>query len=77
MSNFDADEKVERTDTGVSLSVTLTRGTGTRDQDKLKAKSKGATLEDAREDMDELRGYLRDLAEECRAIQPGGEDDDD
>ena len=75
MSGFDADEKIERTDTGVSLSVTLTRGTGTRDQDKIQAKAKGATLADAREDMDELRGYLRDLAEECRDIQPGGGDE--
>lgn len=73
MSGFEADEKVERTDTGVSIEVALTRGTGTRDQEKLKAKAKGATLEDARGDMDELRDYLHDLADECRAIQPGGD----
>jgi hypothetical protein len=73
MSDFDADEKIERTDTGVSISVQLKRGEGTRDEDRIKAKAKGATLEDAREDMDELRDYLRGLAEECRAIQPGGD----
>jgi hypothetical protein len=73
MSGFDADEKVERTDVGVSISVTLTRGTDTRDQDKIKAKAKAATLKGAREDMDELRDYLHGFAEECRAIQPGGD----
>ncbi|WP_114578544.1 hypothetical protein [Saliphagus sp. LR7] len=68
-------ERVERTDVGVSISVELTRGTGTRDQDKIKAKAKGATLEDAREDMDELKGDLRELADVCRAIQPAKEGD--
>jgi len=34
------------------------------------AKSKGKTLEDAREDMETLREYIHDLAEEARQIQP-------
>ena len=75
MSDFDADEKVERTDVGVSISVTLTRGTDTRDQDKIKAKTKGATLEDAREDMDQLKPWLRALAEDVREWQPGDDGD--
>lgn len=65
-------QQIERTDVGVSITVELKRGGGTRDQDKLVAKAKGATLEDAREDMDELKAYLRDLADVCREIQPGG-----
>jgi len=64
-------EYVERSDVGVSLTVKLTRGTGTRDQDKIVAKAKGKTLEDAREDMEILREYIHDLAEDARQIQPG------
>ena len=63
-------EYVERSDVGVSLTVKLTRGTGTRDQDKIVAKAKGKTLEDAREDMEILREYIHDLAEDTRQIQP-------
>ena len=63
-------EYVERSDVGVSLTVKLTRGTGTRDQDKIVAKAKGRTLEDAREDMEILREYIHDLAEDARQIQP-------
>jgi hypothetical protein len=63
-------EYVERSDVGVSLTVKLTRGTGTRDQDKIVAKAKGKTLEDAREDMEILRRYIHDLAEDARQIQP-------
>jgi len=66
-------EYVERSDVGVSLTVKLTRGTGTRDQDKIVAKAKGKTLEDAREDMETLREYIHDLAEDARQIQPGEE----
>jgi hypothetical protein len=43
---------------------------GTRDQDKITAKVKGKTLEDAREDMETLREYIHDLAEDTRQIQP-------
>src|SRR6056297_2707539 len=63
-------EYVERSDVGVSLAVKLTRGTGTRDQDKITAKVKAKTLEDAREDMETLREYVHDLAEDTRQIQP-------
>ena len=68
-------EYVERSDVGVSLTVKLTRGTGTRDQDKIVAKAKGKTLEDAREDMETLREYIHDLAEDARQIQPDEEDE--
>jgi hypothetical protein len=63
-------EYVERSDVGVSLTVKLTRGTGTRDQDKITTKVKGKTLEEAREDMETLREYIHDLAEDTRQIQP-------
>nr|WP_233340563.1 hypothetical protein [Haloprofundus sp. MHR1] len=63
-------EHVERTDVGISLTVKLTRGTGTRDQDKITAKVKAKTLEDARKDMETLREYIHDLAEDTRQIQP-------
>ena len=46
-----------------------------RDQDTLKAKVKAATLEDAREGMEELRGYLRALADDVRHIQPDPRDE--
>ena len=68
-------EYVERSDVGVSLTVKLTRGTGTRDQDKIVAKVKGKTLEDAREDMETLREYIHDLAEDARQIQPAEADE--
>jgi len=63
-------EYVERSDVGVSLTVKLKRGTGTRDQDEVIAKAKGKTLEDARADMETLREYIHDLAEDARQIQP-------
>lgn len=63
-------EYVERSDVGVSLTVKLKRGSGTRDEDQIKAKVKAKTLEDAREDMETLREYIHDLAEDARQIQP-------
>ena len=68
-------EYVERSDVGVSLTVKLTRGTGTRDQDKIVAKAKGKTLKDAREDMETLREYIHELAEDARQIQPAEADE--
>ncbi|WP_276302587.1 DUF7389 domain-containing protein [Halorussus lipolyticus] len=62
-------EHIERSDVGVSLTVKLKRGSGTRDEDQIKAKVKAKTLDDARDDMDTLRAYIRDLAEETRQIQ--------
>ncbi|WP_254538653.1 DUF7389 domain-containing protein [Halomarina litorea] len=67
-------EYVERSDVGVSLAVKLTRGTGTRDQDKITANVKAKTLEDAREDMETLREYIHDTAEDARQIQPGDDE---
>ena len=69
-------EYVERTDVGVSLTVRLIRGTGTRDQDEVIAKAKPSTLEDAREDMDELREYICDPAEDARQTYPDSESDE-
>jgi hypothetical protein len=63
-------EYVERTDVGVSLTVKLTRGTDTRDQDTITAKVKATTLGEAREEMETLRTYVDDLAENVRQIQP-------
>ncbi|WP_254547337.1 DUF7389 domain-containing protein [Halomarina pelagica] len=63
-------EYVERSDVGVSLTVKLKRGTGTRDEDQITAKVKAKTLEDAREDMETLRAYIHNLAEDTRQIQP-------
>lgn len=68
-------EYIERSDVGVSLTVKLKRGTGTRDEDQIKAKVKAKTLEDAREDMETLRAYIHDLAEDARQIQPEEEDE--
>ena len=68
-------EYVERSDVGVSLTAKLTRGTGARDQDKIVAKVKGNTLEDAREDMEILREYIHELAEDARQIQPAEADE--
>ncbi|MFC7157743.1 hypothetical protein ACFQPA_20165 [Halomarina halobia] len=67
-------EYVERSDVGVSLTVKLKRGTGTRDQEEVIAKAKGKTLEEAREDMETLREYIHDLAEDARQIQPGDDE---
>ncbi|WP_114578591.1 hypothetical protein [Saliphagus sp. LR7] len=67
-------QRVERTDVGVSISVELTRGTDTRDQDKIKGKVKAPSLKGAREDMDEVKEDLRELADVCRVIQPDGEE---
>lgn len=66
-------EYVERSDVGVSLMVKLKRGTQTRDQDELTAKVKARTLAEAREDMETLRAYLHELAEDIRQIQPSDE----
>ncbi|WP_323192430.1 hypothetical protein [Halostella sp. PRR32] len=71
----DVDEKVERTDVGVSVEIEMKRGSGTRDQDKIKAKVKAETLGEAKADLDELKPYLREYADDLRAIQPTEDDD--
>jgi len=68
-------EHVKRSDVGVSITVKLKRGTDTRDRDEVIAKAKGKTLEDAREDMEILREYIHDLAEDARQIQPAEADE--
>ena len=75
--NYEHTKCVKRTDVGVSLTVKLKHGTGTRDQDEVITKAKGSTLEDAREDMNELREYIRALAEDARQIQPDPDPDPD
>ena len=46
----------------------------TRDQNEVTPKAKDSTLEDARKEMDELRGSVRDPAEDARQIQPDTEE---
>lgn len=69
-ADTEVDERIERTDVGCSITVELKRGTGTRDQDKINAKTKGATVEEARDDMDELKPWLKQLASDVRSWQP-------
>jgi hypothetical protein len=68
-------EHIERTDVGASIEVKLTRGTGTRDSDTIKAKTKGATVGEAIEDMNELRPWLKELATDVRTWQPEADDE--
>jgi len=72
----DADEYIERTDTGISIEHQMTRGTGTRDQDKITTKVKQPTLGEALVDLEqaktEVKKYLRDV----RNYQPDSEEDD-
>lgn len=70
------DEYVERTDTGMSIEHQMTRGTGTRDQDKLTVKAKGATREEALEDLWEAKEELEEYMSQVREIQPDQEDED-
>jgi len=76
MTEDDPDERIERTDVGVSVEIELKRGSGTRDQDKIKAKVKAETLDEAKDDLDELKPYLREYAGDLRAIQPAEGDDE-
>jgi hypothetical protein len=67
---YDAVEKVERTDHGYRLTVESTRGTGTRDQDKVKAEVRQeepftpdqvhAICEDVRDAMGRRRNHQPD-----------------
>lgn len=70
-SDVQADQLVERTDTGVSITTTLKRGSGTRDQDKHVLKSKGHGLVDAIQKHKGGMQYLeREVLDEARALQP-------
>ncbi|MFC3957570.1 DUF7389 domain-containing protein [Halovivax cerinus] len=77
MTDLDADQLVERTDTGVSITSKVTRGTGTRDQDVHTVKAKGHTLTDA---IAKHKGAMRYLEAEvvdgARELQPAGEEVD-
>jgi len=72
-----ADEYIERTDTGVSIEHKMTRGTGTRDQDTLNTKIKGATLQEALTDLEQAKPKVRQYMQEVRGYQPDSEEDDD
>lgn len=72
--DIEVDQRVERTDVGVSITAELKRGNGTRDQDKLTAKVKRHSYDAARDEMDAAMDDLRRWADECREIQPEGDD---
>lgn len=55
--------------------ITLCRPCHDELEDEPRARVKAKTLEDAREDMESLRGYIHDLAEDARQIQPGEDDE--
>ena len=70
-----ADETVERYDTGASVSVDVSRGTGTRDQEKWTFKGKGRSAEEALAELEtQLDAFEERLAERVRNIQPEVED---
>ncbi len=75
--NTQADETVERYDTGASMSVDISRGNGTRDQEKWKLKGKGRTAEDAIAELETQLDELEErLADRVRNIQPEVTDDE-
>lgn len=78
--DVDADQVVERTDTGVSITTTLKRGSGTRDEDKHVLKAKGHTFADAVAKHQSAMNYVEgELLDRSRRLQPDtdGEDADD
>ena len=76
--DLDADQVVERTDTGVSITTTLTRGTGTRDQDKHVLKAKGHSLPDAIAKHQGGMNYLDTaVLDSARAMQPDVDDEEE
>ncbi|QLG49105.1 DUF7389 domain-containing protein [Natrinema halophilum] len=76
--DVDADQLVERTDTGVSITSKLTRGTGTRDQDVHTIKAKGHTLVDAVSKHKRAMKYLEaEVVDRARELQPGEADGDE
>ncbi|MFP9062019.1 hypothetical protein ACLI4R_16025 [Natrialbaceae archaeon A-chndr2] len=60
---------IHTTSSVLATTVRSSRGTGTRDEDQITNKVKAKALEDAREDVDTLREYIHDLAEDTRQIQ--------
>jgi len=72
--DVDADQVVERTDTGVSITTTLKRGSGTRDEDKHVLKAKGHTFADAASKHASGLNYLEsEVLDRARGLQPEGE----
>jgi hypothetical protein len=73
--DVEADQLVERTDTGVSITTTLKRGSGTRDQDKHVVKAKGHTFADAVSKHKSAMNYVEgELLDRARGLQPGGDE---
>lgn len=72
--DIEVDERIERTDTGVSLEIEMKRGTGTRDQEKITGKAKRGTVEEAIDDAEELKAYMKETAQELRDFNPTRED---
>jgi len=69
--DVEADQLVERTDTGVSITSTLKRGSGTRDQDKHVVKAKGHTFADAVSKHKSAMNYVEgELLDRARGLQP-------
>ena len=76
--DIDADQLVERTDTGVSITTTLKRGTGTRDEDKHVIKAKGHTFGDAASKHASALNYLEaEVLDRARALQPETDADEE
>lgn len=77
-ADVDADQLVERTDTGVSITTTLKRGTGTRDEDKHVVKAKGHTFANAASKHHAAMNYLEGkVLDRARGLQPEPEPADD
>jgi len=76
-SDVDADQLIERTDTGVSITSNLKRGTGTRDEDKHVVKAKAHTFADAVAKHKAAMNYLEgELLDRARTLQPPDDGDD-
>lgn len=67
-------EKVERTDTGVSITAQLKRGTGTRDQDTITGKFKAEDLDEYLDQREVFWSALEADATRARNIQPEGDE---
>jgi hypothetical protein len=77
-TDIEADQLIERTDTGVSITTELKRGSGTRDQDKHTLKAKGHSLNDAIEKHQKGMAYLEaEVLDDARQMQPEIEEGDE
>lgn len=73
--NDEIDETIENISSGVVLKAKTKRGTGTRDQDTVTGKIKGETVEEVKDQREELIEAIEETCEELRKIQPEGEED--